>query len=175
MYHYLGAKRLLHTLNVGYLSAHLAGLYGADKDKALIAGALHDCAKELPLEQQLEMAKRYTGDLFTEKKIIHSSAGATFAKEELGIDDREILDAICYHTTGRGGISVLEKIVYLADKIEPARNYMDLAPIREAAEKDLDSAVRMTAVAIKDKFVSQGREIHPVTAQMMEELGINPK
>jgi nicotinate-nucleotide adenylyltransferase len=172
MHHYLGAKRLLHTLNVGYLSAHLAGLYGADKDKALIAGALHDCAKELPLDQQLEMAKRYTGDLFTEKKIIHSSAGATFAKEELGIDDSEILDAICYHTTGRGGISVLEKIVYLADKIEPARNYMDLAPIREAAEKDLDSAVRMTAVAIKDKFVSQGREIHPVTAKMMEELGI---
>ncbi|MBR2550432.1 MAG: bis(5'-nucleosyl)-tetraphosphatase (symmetrical) YqeK [Clostridiales bacterium] len=172
MHHYLGAKRLLHTLNVGYLSAHLAGLYGADKDKALIAGALHDCAKELPLDQQLEMAKRYTGDLFTEKKIIHSSAGATFAKEELGIDDSEILDAICYHTTGRGGVSVLEKIVYLADKIEPARNYMDLAPIREAAEQDLDSAVRMTAVAIKDKFVSQGREIHPVTAKMMEELGI---
>ncbi len=172
MHHYLGAKRLLHTLNVGYLSAHLAGLYGADKDKALIAGALHDCAKELPLDQQLEMAKRYTGDLFTEKKIIHSSAGATFAKEKLGIDDSEILDAICYHTTGRGGVSVLEKIVYLADKIEPARNYMDLAPIREAAEKDLDSAVRMTAVAIKDKFVSQGREIHPVTAKMMEELGI---
>ena len=172
MYHHLGEKRLLHTLNVGYLSAHLAGLYGADRDKALIAGALHDCAKELPLEQQLEMAKRYSGDLFTEKKIIHSSAGATFAKEELGIGDSEILDAICYHTTGRGGISVLEKIVYLADKIEPARNYMDLAPIREAAEKDLDSAVRMTAVAIKNKFVSQGRDIHPVTAQMMKELGL---
>ena len=172
MHRYLGEKRLLHTLNVGYLSTHLAELYGADKDKALIAGALHDCAKELPIEQQLEMAKRYSGDLFTEKKIIHSSAGATFAKEELGIDDREILDAICYHTTGRGGITVLEKIVYLADKIEPARNYMDLAPIREAAEKDLDSAVRMTALAIKDKFVSQGRDIHPVTAQMMKELGI---
>ena len=172
MHRYLGEKRLLHTLNVGYLSAHFAGLYGADKDKALIAGALHDCAKELPIEQQLEMAKRYSGDLFTEKKIIHSSAGATFAKEELGINDSEILDAICYHTTGRGGISVLEKIVYLADKIEPARNYMDLAPIREAAEKDLDSAVRMTALAIKDKFVSQGRDIHPVTAQMMKELGI---
>ena len=172
MHRYLGEKRLIHTLNVGYLSAHLAGLYGADRDKALIAGALHDCAKELPVEQQLEMAKRYSGDLFTEKKIIHSSAGATMAKEELGIDDREILDAICYHTTGRGGISVLEKIVYLADKIEPARNYMDLAPIREAAEKDLDSAVRMTAVAIKDKFISQGRDIHPVTAQMMKELGL---
>lgn len=172
MHRYLGGKRLLHTLNVGYLSAHLADLYGCDKDKALIAGALHDCAKELPIEQQLEMAKRYTGDLFTEKKIIHSSAGATFVKEKLGIDDKEILDAICYHTTGRGNMTVLEKIVYLADKIEPARNYMDLGPIRETAEHDLDEAVRMTADAVRNKFKSQGRDMHPVTIQMMKDLGM---
>ena len=172
MYRHLGGKRLLHTLNVGYLSAHLAGLYGCDKDKALIAGALHDCAKELPIEQQLEMAKRYSGDLFTEKKIIHSSAGATFVKEDLGIEDKDILDAICYHTTGRGNMTVLEKIVYLADKIEPARNYMDLGPIRETAEHDLDEAVRMTADAIRNKFISQGREMHPVTIQMMKDLGM---
>ena len=172
MYHYLGGKRLLHTLNVGYLSAHLADLYGCDKDKALIAGALHDCAKELPVEQQLEMAKRYTGDLFTEKKIIHSSAGATFIKEELGIEDKEILDAICYHTTGRGNMTVLEKIVYLADKIEPARNYIDLAPIRETAEHDLDEAMRMTVFAVMNKFISQGRALHPVTTDMMKDLGM---
>ena len=172
MYQYLGCKRLLHTLNVGYLSAHYAGLYGCSKDKALIAGALHDCAKELPVEEQLELAKKYTGDLFTEKKIIHSPAGATFAKEGFGIDDKEILDAICYHTTGRGNMSVLEKIVYLADKVEPSRTYMDLAPIRETAEKDLDEAVRMTAEAVRNKFKAQGREMHPVTTAMMKDLGM---
>ena len=172
MYKYLGAKRLLHTLNVGYLSAHLADVFGADKDKALIAGALHDCAKELPLEKQLELAKKYSGDLFTEKKLLHSPAGATFAKEDFGIEDKEILDAICYHTTGRGDMNTLEKIVYLADKIEPSRNYTDLTPIREAAEKDLDSAMRMTAAAVRDKFVSQGRDIHPLTKQMMSDLGM---
>lgn len=172
MYQYLGAKRLLHTLNVGYLSAHLAGVFGCDKDKALIAGALHDCAKELSIDEQLAMAKRYTGDLFTEKKILHSPAGATFAKESLGIEDEEILDAICYHTTGRGNMSILEKIVYLADKIEPSRNYMDLGPIREAAEHDLDEAVRMTAAAVRDKFISQGRDLHPVTISMMSDLGM---
>ena len=118
------------------------------------------------------MAKRYSGNLFTEKKIIHSSAGATFVKEDLGIEDKEILDAICYHTTGRGDMSVLEKIVYLADKIEPSRNYTDLTPIREAAEKDLDSAMRMTAAAVRDKFVSQGRDIHPLTNLMMSDLGM---
>jgi nicotinate-nucleotide adenylyltransferase len=170
MYKYLGAKRLLHTLNVGYLSAHLADVFGCDKDKALIAGALHDCAKELPLEKQTELAKEYSGDLFTEKKLLHSPAGATFARKELGIEDKEILDAICYHTTGRGNMTLLEKIVYLADKIEPSRNYTDLTPIRTAAEIDLDSAMRMTAAAVRDKFVSQGRDIHPMTVLMMKDL-----
>ena len=172
MYKYLGAKRLLHTLNVGYLSAHLADVFGCDKDKALIAGALHDCAKELPLERQLELAKIYSGDLFTEKKLLHSPAGAVFARDEFGIEDKEILDAICYHTTGRGDMTLLEKIVYLADKIEPSRNYTDLTPIRSAAEKDLESAMRMTALAVKNKFVSQGRDIHPMTLLMMRDLGM---
>ena len=170
MYKYLGAKRLLHTLNVGYLSAHLADVFGCDKDKALIAGALHDCAKELPLEKQTELAKKYAGDLFTEKKLLHSPAGAVFARDEFGIEDKEILDAICYHTTGRGNMTLLEKIVYLADKIEPSRNYTDLTPIRTAAEIDLDSAMRMTALAVKNKFVSQGRDIHPMTVLMMKDL-----
>lgn len=172
MYHNLGCKRLLHTLNVGYLSAHYADVFGCDKDKALIAGALHDCAKELPLEDQMELAKRYSGDLFTEKKLLHSPAGATFVNERFGIEDKEILDAICYHTTGKANMSVLEKIVYLADKIEPSRDYTDLTPIRAAAEKDLDEAMRLTVSAVRDKFVSQGREFHPETLPMMKELGL---
>ena len=172
MYGYLGEKRLLHTLNVGYLSAHMAELFGSDKDKALLAGALHDCAKELPMEQQQELAKKYCGDLFTEKKLLHSPAGATFAKEEFGIEDKEILDAICYHTTGRGDMTLLEKIVYLADKIEPSRDYMDLAPIRAAAETDLKSAMRMTARAINNKVISLGRDTHPMTRLMMRDLGM---
>ena len=69
-------------------------------------------------------------------------------------------------------MSVLEKIVYLADKVEPSRTYMDLAPIRETAEKDLDEAVRMTAEAVRNKFKAQGREMHPVTTAMMKDLGM---
>ena len=69
-------------------------------------------------------------------------------------------------------MTLLEKIVYLADKIEPARNYTDLTPIRAAAEKDLESAMRMTAAAVRDKFVSQGRDIHPMTLMMMKDLGM---
>ena len=172
MYHYLGEKRLLHTLNVGILSAHLAEVHGADKDKALIAGAIHDCAKELDIDEQRRLAGEYAGDTFTEKKILHSPAGATFAKTNMGIEDKEILDAICYHTTGKGGMTVLEKIVYVADKIEPARTYTDLTDIRIAAEKDLDEAMRMTVSAVRDKFIKQGRDIHPLTQDLMRELGI---
>ena len=172
MYPYLGEKRLLHTLNVGYLSAELAVRFGADPDKALIAGALHDCAKELAEDSQKEMAMDYSGDLFTEKKLLHAPAGAVFARDGFGVKDKEILDAICYHTTGRGSMSSLEKIVYLADKIEPARNYMDLEPIRKAARTDLDEATRLTALAIKDKFDRQGRQTHPSTVDMLRDLGI---
>ena len=168
----LGEKRLLHTLNVGYLSAELAVRFGADPDKALIAGALHDCAKELDIDSQREMAADYCGDLFTDKKLLHSPAGAVFARDGFGEKDREILDAICYHTTGRGSMSALEKIVYLADKIEPARTYMDLEPIRKAAQTDLDEAVRMTALAIKGKFDRQERPTHPSTVDMLRDLGI---
>ena len=69
-------------------------------------------------------------------------------------------------------MTLLEKIVYLADKIEPSRTYMDLGPIRETAEHDLDEAVRMTAAAVRDKFISQGRDLHPVTISMMKDLGM---
>lgn len=172
MYQYLGEKRLLHTLNVGYLSAEMAVTFGADPDKALLAGALHDCAKELDIDSQREMAAEYCGDLFTDKKLLHSPAGAVFARESFGEKDKEILDAICYHTTGRGNMSSLEKIVYLADKIEPARNYMDLAPIREMAKTDLDEACRMTALAIKAKTESNGKVIHPSNVDMLRDLGL---
>ena len=172
MYQYLGERRLLHTLNVGYLSAELAVRFGADPDKALLAGALHDCAKELDIDSQREMAADYCGDLFTDKKLLHSPAGAVFARDGFGIKDKEILDAICYHTTGRGNMSMLEKIVYLADKIEPARSYMDLAPIRKMVETDLDEACRMTALAIKAKTESNGKVIHPSNVDMLRDLGL---
>lgn len=172
MYPYLGEKRLLHTLNVGYLSAELAVRFKADPDKALLAGALHDCAKELDIDRQRELAEEYSSNLFTDKKLLHSPAGALFARDGFEEKDKEILDAICYHTTGRGNMSVLEKIVYLADKIEPARTYMDLSPIRKAAETDLDEAMRMTALSVKDKFEKQGRDIHPLTVDMLRDLGI---
>ena len=173
LYRYLGEKRLLHTLNVGLLSAYYASIY--DKglcDKALIAGELHDCAKELDESLQDQMARENSGDLFTEKKLLHSPAGAVMAQREFGITDPEILDAITYHTTGRGNMSLLDKIVYLADKLEPSRTYADLTAERELAVKDIDVALALCVKSVKKKFDSRGQKIHPLTIDFMEELGV---
>lgn len=172
LYPILRRKRLLHTLNTGLLSAHYALIHGADVNKALIAGELHDCAKELPEDEQRQMARERSGDLFTDFKLLHSPAGATMAKVKFGIVDEEILDAITYHTTGRGGMTTLDKIVYLADKIEPSRTYTDLTEMRRIAEYDLDGAVRLCLGSVMDKFVKQGREHHPLTNDLARDLGV---
>lgn len=168
----LGFKRLLHTLNVGILSCRYAVIHGADANKALIAGMLHDCAKELDLEKQREFAYKRSGDLFTDKKLLHSPAGAIWAEEKFGVTDPDILNAITYHTTGRFEMTLLDKIVFLADKLEPARTYTDLTQMRQTALVDLDEAVRMCVGAVKRKFETQGRDIHPMTKGFMDSLGI---
>ncbi|MBR2522868.1 MAG: bis(5'-nucleosyl)-tetraphosphatase (symmetrical) YqeK [Clostridiales bacterium] len=172
MYPTLSSKRLLHTLNVGLLAAKLAHDHGIDADKALIAGALHDSAKEYPIEEQRSMAREISGDMFDHEKLLHSPAGAYIAMHDYGITDQEILDAITYHTTGRGGATTLDKIVYLADKIEPSRTYTDLTEMRRLAPVDLDEAVRLCAISVADKFRRKGRDLHPVTSDFMRELGI---
>lgn len=173
LYRYLGPKRLLHTLNVGLLSCKYAAIYDRNMcDKALIAGELHDCAKELDESLQMKMAEERSGDLFTEKKIIHSPAGAVMAQNEFGIEDPAILDAITYHTTGRGGMTLLDKIVYLADKLEPSRTYADLTKERELAVTDIDEALRLCVKSVKKKFESRGTKIHPLTIDFMDDLNM---
>ena len=170
----LSERRYEHTLGVAYTAACLAMRFGADPLKAEIAGLLHDCAKEFSEKELLKLGEKY-GYHFEDyeleaPQVLHAVIGPYIAKDKYGVDDPEILAAIRWHTTGKGDMTLLEKIVYLADKIEPSRNYTDLTPIRTAAEIDLDSAMRMTALAVKNKFVSQGRDIHPMTVLMMKDL-----
>ncbi|MBO4580310.1 MAG: bis(5'-nucleosyl)-tetraphosphatase (symmetrical) YqeK [Clostridiales bacterium] len=172
MYGYLRKKRLLHTLNTGLLSAYLAKCHGADIDKALIAGAVHDCAKELPIEDQERMSYARCGDLFVDEKLLHSPAGAVFYSESFGEDDPEILDAITYHTTGRGDATLLDEIVFLADKIEPSRTYTDLSVMRKIAPTDLDGAARLCLESVVDKFKRKKRPVHPLTEGFMKYLGM---
>lgn len=173
LYEILGRKRLLHSLNVALLSMKLAFIHGADPNKALIAGELHDVAKELNKEELISYAKSVSGDEFlSSSKLLHAPAGAFVAKKDFGIDDEEILDAIIYHTTGKSGMSKLGKIIYLSDKIEPSRNYDDLTDIREASLVSLDKAVGLCVKAVRSKMSNEGQKVHHLTNELLDELMI---
>lgn len=122
----IGDRLLRHSVNVMDTAVDLAKHYGVDIEKARIAGVLHDCGK---------LKNKNIGNLE------HSKLGCEIATTEYGVNDEEILDAIKYHTTGRENMTMLEKIVYIADKIEPDRNYDGVESIRELAYKNIDDSI----------------------------------
>ncbi|MDE6844595.1 MAG: bis(5'-nucleosyl)-tetraphosphatase (symmetrical) YqeK [Lachnospiraceae bacterium] len=154
----LEPKRYEHTLSVAYTAANLAMVHDIDIDKALTAGMLHDCAKCLSHHKQVSICKKSHMALSEmesedESPLIHAKAGSILAREEYGIEDEDILNAICYHTTGRPQMSPLEKVIYIADYIEPGRKHakrtagvsdlylQNLTDARKLAYKDLDEAL----------------------------------
>ena len=142
----LKPDRFDHTLGVAYTSASLAMVHGANVDKALIAGFLHDCAKCLSHEEQLKICEKNNIELSDVERrnhsLLHAKAGIYIASTKYEIRDREILDAIRYHTTGRENMSLLEKIVYIADFIEPNRKPLDdMNIIRQEAFSDIDKCL----------------------------------
>ena len=138
----LNEKRYVHSVGVEYTAATLAFVYGADIQKARIAGLLHDCAKCIPTEEKLKKAKKYGLPINKSEKanpdLLHGKLGAYIAKEKFGIKDPDILSAITYHTTGHPGMSLLDKIIFVADFIEPNRKMIrDLTEIRREAYEDI--------------------------------------
>ncbi len=139
----LPKKRYVHTLGVSYTSSCLAMRYGADPVKAQIAGLLHDCAKYLTEKELLQEGKRLGLSMTKEERrspqLLHGRVGAWYAKERYGIEEEEILSAICYHTTGKPNMSLLEQIVFVADYMEPGRKMIfGLEEIRKETFLDLD-------------------------------------
>lgn len=142
----LDEDRYQHTLGVMFTASALAMCHGEDITKAQIAGLLHDCAKCIPNEKKLKLCSEYGIEVSkTEMKaqyLLHSKLGAYMAKAQYGVDDEDILNAIRWHTTGRPNMSQLEKIIFIADYIEPARNKAaNLAQIRQMAFRDLNQTV----------------------------------
>lgn len=142
-------QRFLHTLGVQYTAANLAMCYGANIEKARLAGLLHDVAKQrMPLDF-LKLCEQYQISVKEiEKKnpsLLHAKVGAALAKEQFQIQDAEILQAIVFHTTGRPNMSLLEKIIFLADFIEPNRKkYEGMDAIRKLAYQNIDCAIGLT-------------------------------
>lgn len=170
MWPLLDRKRLLHSLNVMVYSAHLATLYDVDLKKACVAALLHDCAKCLPKHELREYAKM-AGDLsLLDPALAHGPAGAWMARTCFGVDDPDILKAIHYHTTGCAGMSNLDKIIFITDKVEPSRTYDNLDEIRQLAETDLDASLRICLNEIGCFLKREKLETHPYTLAAIREL-----
>lgn len=170
--------RFLHSLNVAESAQILAGKYGCNEEKAYFAGLVHDIMKNASEEEQLQIIKK--GGIIlsrTEKnnpKLWHAIAGEAYLRTEAAITDSEILSSVKYHTTGKAGMSLLDKIIYVADYISAERNYPDVNVMRELAlTKGLDEAA---LYALKYSFTSlskQERLIHPDSVEYYNELIIN--
>ncbi|ANW98581.1 phosphohydrolase [Thermoclostridium stercorarium subsp. thermolacticum DSM 2910] len=165
----LTEKRYIHSLNVMEEAVRLANRYGADVEKARIAGLLHDCAKNVGREKEDELIKKYGIETDEIQKhshaLMHSILGKYIAREEYGIYDEEILNAIYWHTTGRPGMTMLEKIIFVADFIEPGRDFDMAKKAREYAYKDLNRCIVMCADATIMYLLDSGKLIHPYTLE----------
>ncbi len=142
----LKPDRFDHTLGVAYTSASMAFVYGVDVQKALIAGMLHDCAKCMSHDEQVKICEKNKIDITEVERrnhsLLHAKVGMYLAQTKFDIDDQDILNAIRWHTTGREDMSLLEKIVYIADFIEPNRKQLeDMDVIRKEAFTDIDKCL----------------------------------
>ena len=177
----LPKKRYEHTLGVAYTAASLAMCYGEDILKAELAGILHDVAKTKKSFELKDDMKEYIdpytdGDyvaLIADKapQILHAIYAPYLAKRDYKIEDKDILSAIRWHTTGKKDMTMLEKIVFVADYIEPNRKKLpDLDRIRTLSFHDISEAVKVTAKSTIEYLGSQGMYIDKFTYELSDEV-----
>ncbi len=169
----LKEDRYIHTLGVMYTASSMAMRYGENINQAMTAGLLHDCGKYCSVKEQIHLCKTHrialTDAELEVPALIHAKLGAYLAEHEYGVHDRAVLDAITYHTTGRPEMSMLEKIVYLADYIEAGRKAIPgLERVRRAAFSEIDLAVRLSAESTLSYLKQAGRKIDPMTTRTYE-------
>ncbi|OPX42832.1 ribonuclease Y [Ruminiclostridium hungatei] len=161
--------RYVHSVNTMKEAVRLAGHYGEDVDSAAIAGLLHDCAKNLNDEQTLEYCSNYGINLsrLEQKQVflMHGAVGAVIAREKYGVENEAVLNAIKYHTTGYGSMSMLDKIILLADFIEPGRKHSEVDNARKLAYIDINRAL-ISAFDSTIRYVMNRKGlIHPSTIE----------
>lgn len=163
----IGHYRYEHSIRVMEEAEKLAKRYGYNENKASIAGLLHDCGRLLDKFEILK--KAYDFDIIQKDNrvnnfpLIHAPLGAEIARREFNILDEDILNAIRYHTTGRPNMSLIDKIVYIADYIEPERNFNGLDEVRKLAYDDLDKAILKAMDNTIKYLINKGAYIHPDT------------
>ena len=171
---HLSKKRAQHSINVADAAVRLAKLYGADEDKAFIAGMLHDVCKELPPDEQLKLVMRSELDVSEVEKtappLFHAVAGSVFIQDEFGIKDTDIIRAVRYHTVGCGNMDKLSQIIYLADLISDDRDYKDVKKMRRYAEQGLGKAMLEALKFSITDSVGKGNTIPVCTLECYNDL-----
>ena len=173
---YLKPKRMPHVLGTEEEAARLARRFGADETKARVAGLLHDCTKKLDMTEQLALCEKYGIQLDPLErkalKLLHAKTGAAIARHVYGVDD-EVYQAILYHTTGRANMTLLEKILYLADYIEPSREFAndpDVVRLRETVYDDLDRGLLLGLTMTVQEMEDMGNPVHHDTLDARNDL-----
>lgn len=169
----LTEHRYQHTLGVMEAAITLAHQYGADEKKAELAAIFHDYAKFRPKEEmkQIIIEQGFPHDLLEyNAELWHAPVGAYLTETEAGITDREILDAIQYHTSGRPGMSLLEKVIYLADYIEPGRHFPGVDEVRELAKQNLDRALIKSMQNTIIFLLKKNQMVYPETFHTYNDL-----
>lgn len=173
----LSEKRYVHSLGVADEAVKLAERYGADTDKAYIAGLLHDYMKEFPPEKMADELKKYGVSVSevaaSAPKTLHGALGACAVREKFGIDDEEIYDAIFFHTTGKADMGILTKIIYIADYIEPNRSFDGVERLRKLAYEDIDKAIVLGIDETILDLIKRGLAVEPNTINARNYILLN--
>lgn len=161
----MGDYRYTHSVNVAKEAVALAALYGADEQQAYTAGILHDITKEFPKEEQLQIIREF-GIILDDvqknaPKLWHSISGSVYVQTKLGITDPDIVNAIRYHTTGRAKMSLLEKIIYIADYTAEGREYNGVEIMRKKSRQSLEAAMIFSFQFTFKNLSSKEVAIHP--------------
>ena len=172
-YSMIRAKRIPHVKGTEQAAVELAERWGADVEKARRAAILHDCTKYLNMEEQLQLCAKY-GIVLDELeqqavKLLHSKTGACVARHVYGVSD-DIYEAIFWHTTGKAGMTLLEKLLYVADYMEPTRDFPGVERLRALAYEDLDAAVLLGCEMSIQEMAERGLPVHPNTVKARDWL-----
>jgi predicted HD superfamily hydrolase involved in NAD metabolism len=166
----MSPEEVEHCERTSATATELARRFGGDVEKATYAGLVHDIARAMSDDDLLVAARRYSIPVTNVDRmrpyLLHAEVGAHLVTEILGVDDPEVTAAVASHTFGRVGMSDLEKIVYLADTVEPARDYAGIERLREAAERDLNEAMVASYERTICHLAERGRPLHPRTVDV---------
>ena len=165
----LTPQRFQHSISVMETAVSLANHYKVDEEKAKLAGLTHDCAKNLKNLEVNDLLEKngYNIDRMFKKSsnVMHGLAGSIIAKDVMGISDEDVLNAIAYHTTGRTNMSILEKIIYIADYVEPLRNFNGVENLRTLAYENLEEALLLCFNNTIKYVIDKGELIHKDTIE----------